>query len=100
MGHLIGYVEKVDWEDYIPRNIRFMQVRVHLDPWMPIISRFILRLDDGSRTWIQCRYEKVHKLCTRCGLIGHTKGQCNESLDEVERCLIRQRQHIQRIYHV
>ena len=100
MGHLIGYVEKFDWKDCIPRNIRFMQVRVHLDPWMPIISRFILCLDDGSRTWIQCRYEKVHKLCTRYGLIGHTKGQCNESLDEVERCLIRQRQHIQWIYHV
>ena len=100
MVQLIGFVERVDCDDHIPRNIRFLQVRVSLDPWMPLISGFILRLDDGSRTWIQCRYERVHKLCTRCGLIGHTRRQCNESMDEVERCLIRQRQRLQRIFHV
>nr|POE50299.1 hypothetical protein CFP56_48007 [Quercus suber] len=26
----------------------------------------------------ECRYERVHKLCTRCGLTDHMKGQCNE----------------------
>ena len=100
MGQLIGFIKGVDWEDRIPRNIRFMQVCVHLDPWMPITYGFVLHLDDGSRTWIQCHYERVHKLCTRCGLIGHTRRQCNESMDEVERCLIYQRQHLQRIFHV
>ena len=54
MGHLIGFIEKVDWEDYIPRNIRSMRVCVYLDLWMPIIYGFMLHLDDGSRTWIQC----------------------------------------------
>ena len=62
---------------------------MHLDPWMPIISGFVLHLNDGSRIWIQCRYERVHKLCSKCSLIGHTRRQCNECMDEVERCLIR-----------
>ena len=64
MSHIIRFVERVDWEDRIPRNIRFMHVHVHLDPWMLVISGFMLCLDDGSRMWIQCRYERVHKLCT------------------------------------
>ena len=67
---------------------------------MPVFFGFMLLLDDGIRTWIQCRYERVHKLCTRCGLIGHTRGQCNESLVEVERLLIKQRNRIQRFHLV
>ncbi|XP_065638366.1 uncharacterized protein At4g02000-like [Quercus suber] len=82
MGQMIGPVEKIDWEDKLPRNIRFMRLKVGLNPWMPVVSGFMLRLDDGTRTWIQCRYERVHKLYTRCGLIGHTRSQCSESMDE------------------
>nr|POF00652.1 hypothetical protein CFP56_26220 [Quercus suber] len=73
MGHMIGYVEKIDWEDRLPRNIRFMRIKV---------------------------YERVHKLCTKCGLIGHARSQCSESMDEVERMLIRQRHRIQRLFQV
>ena len=42
----------------------------------------------------------MHKLCTKCGLIGHARSQCNESMDEVECMLIRQRHRIQCLYHV
>ena len=78
----------------MPRNIRFMQMKVRLNPWMPVVSGFMLRLDDGTWTWIQCRYEWVHKLCTKYGLIGYTRSQCSESMDEVEHMLIRQRHRI------
>ena len=89
MGQIMGVLERVDWEDCIPRNIRFMRIRVQVDPWMPLTAGFMLRLDDGSRTWVQCRYERVHKLCTRCGLIEHMRSQCNESMDMIERMLNR-----------
>ena len=72
MGQLIGIVERINWEDTIPRNIRFMRIKVRVDPWLPVIAGFMLRIDEGSSLRIQCRYERVHKLCTRCGLIGHT----------------------------
>ena len=100
MGQIMGILERVDWEDSIPRNIRFLRVRVRIDPWMPLMAGFMLNLDDGTRTWVQCRYERVHKLCTHCGLIGHMRGQCNVSLDEIERMLIRQRNRIQRMHQV
>ena len=100
MCQLMGTVERVDCEDKIPRNIRFMRVKVRIDPWLPVIAGFMLRLDDGFRIWIQCHYERVHKMCTRCGLIGHTRGQCTHNMEEVELMLFRQRQRIQELYHV
>nr|POE92598.1 hypothetical protein CFP56_54063 [Quercus suber] len=94
----MGIVEKVDWEDKIPRNIWFMRVKVRIDPWLPVIVGFMLRLDDGARIWIQCYYEKVHKLCSRCSLIGHTRGQCTHNMEEVELMLFKQRQRIQELH--
>ncbi|KAL0009102.1 hypothetical protein SO802_010604 [Lithocarpus litseifolius] len=89
MGQLVGIVERVDWEDKIPRNIRFIRVKVRINPWLLVIAGFMLRLDDGARIWIQCRYEIVHKLCTRYGLIGHTRGQCTHNMEEVELMIFR-----------
>ena len=84
----------------MPKNIKFMRIKVRLNPWMPVVPGFMLRLDNGTQTWIQCRYERVHKLCTKCGLIGRTRSQCSESMDKVERMLICQRHKIQRLYQV
>lgn len=96
----MGIVERVNWEDRIPRNVRFMRVKVRIDPWVPTIAGFMLRLDDGARVWLQCCYERVHKLCTRCGLIGYTRGQCTYSMDEVEVMLFKQRHRIQKLHQV
>lgn len=45
----MGIVDKVDWEDKIPRIIHFMRIKVCIDPWLPVIAGFMLHLDDGSR---------------------------------------------------
>ena len=98
IGQLMGIFERVDWEDRLPRNIRFIRIRVHTNPWSPLIAGFMLRLDDGSKFWIQCKYERIHKLCNWCGLIGHNKGQCTCSVDDIEMMLFRQRVCIQRLH--
>ena len=100
MGQCIGVFERLDWEDRLPRNIRFMHVRVRIDPWLPVVTRFMLQLDDGSRVWIQCRYERIHKLYIKCGMIGHTRGQCTHSMDNIEMMLVRQRFRIQSLQQV
>ena len=71
-----------------------------MNPWLPLIAGFMLRLDDGSRVWIQCRYERIHKVCTKCGMIGHTRTQCTYLMADVEQLLHRQRQRIQDEFHV
>lgn len=32
MGQMMGIVDRVDWEDRIPRNIRFMRIKVCINP--------------------------------------------------------------------
>ncbi|KAL0014775.1 hypothetical protein SO802_001844 [Lithocarpus litseifolius] len=77
-----------------------MRVRVKIDPWLLVIVGFMLRLDDELRVWIRCRYKKVHKLCTKCGLIGHTQGQCTHCMEDIEIMLYRQRLRIQDLHQV
>ena len=95
MGHVLGMFERIDWDGNLPRNIRFMYIRVRVDPWLPLMVGFMLRLDNGDRVWIQCRYERIHKLCTKCGLIGHSRAQCTYLIEDVEQFLHRQHQRIQ-----
>ncbi len=95
MGHMLGMYERIDWTDSTPRNIRFMRIRVHVDPWMPLVAGFLLRLENRDRIWIQCRYECVYKVCTKCGLIGHNRPQCKYLLSEVEHFFHTQQQRIQ-----
>ena len=100
MGHIIGLFERIDWDANLPRNIRFMCIRVRVDPWLPLLAGFMLRLDNGDTIWVQCRYERLHKLCTKCGLIGHIRAQCTYLMEDVEEILHRQRQRIQNQFHV
>lgn len=100
MGQLMGIMERVDWEGTIPRNIRFMRIKMRVDPWLPVIASFMLRVDEGLSIWIQCRYERVHKLCTRCGPIGHTCRQCTHNMNDIERMLYRQRLKLQDLHQV
>jgi hypothetical protein len=73
MGHMLGMYKRIDWDTSTTRNILFMRIRVRVDPWLPLMAGFMLRLDNGERVWIQCRYERVHKICTKCGLLGHNR---------------------------
>ena len=42
MGQCMGVFERLDWEDRLPRNIRFMHARVRIDPWLPMVTRLML----------------------------------------------------------
>lgn len=48
----MGIFEWVYREDLMPRNIRFMRIRVRMDPWLPVVASFMLHLDDDSNVWI------------------------------------------------
>lgn len=100
MGQMMGIYKRIDWDANSPRNICFMCIRVRMDLWMPLFAGFMLRLDNGDRIWVQCRYERVHKVCTKCGLIGHTRVQCTYLMEDVELLLHRQRLCIQSQFQV
>jgi hypothetical protein len=100
MGHILGVYERIDWDENLPRNIRFMCIRVRVDPWLPLMASFMLRLDNGDRIWIKCRYECVYKLCTKCGLISHSRAQCTYLMEGIEQFRHWQRQRIQQHFQL
>ncbi|KAF3968912.1 hypothetical protein CMV_007251 [Castanea mollissima] len=44
--------------DYRLFSVHYLQ-QVRLDPWLPMLVGFMLKLDDGTRTWFQCK-DRLH----------------------------------------
>ncbi|XVF53654.1 hypothetical protein PTKIN_Ptkin05aG0116100 [Pterospermum kingtungense] len=72
LAQVIGNAIMMDWKNITPRNLRFMGVRVWVNPEFPLITGCMLRRDDGVMMWVRFRYERVGKMCKRCRVIGHT----------------------------
>ncbi|OMO86897.1 hypothetical protein COLO4_20867 [Corchorus olitorius] len=90
LARTAGEVIRIDWRHQRPRNIRFLRVRIALDPRQPLAAGCTLEMDDGTVRWINFSYEKVNKLCLSCGMLGHTHPYCSKDAVEVDR-LARQR---------
>ncbi|KAF7839239.1 Pyruvate carboxyltransferase [Senna tora] len=72
IGSLMGEVREIDWAPTLPRNLRFLR--------------------------IQCKYERLFRLCRGCGRIGHLPQDCDRSREKVDLSLDAQRQWIQGQY--
>lgn len=62
MGNMIGTVLQFDWEMRLPRNIRFLGVKVDVNHRLPLLVGCILRMDDRQTNWVQFWYEKIFKI--------------------------------------
>ncbi|OMO68219.1 Zinc knuckle CX2CX4HX4C [Corchorus olitorius] len=82
-----GEVLMVDWANRRPRNIRFMRVRVRIDPWKPLVAGCILKRTNGFISWVEFQYETIKKYCLNCGIIGHTYPICPHTNAEIETML-------------
>ncbi|XP_028120845.1 uncharacterized protein LOC114318182 [Camellia sinensis] len=83
----VGDVVKEDMDSLMPRNIRFLRIRVWVFLDKPLRSGFFLKLHDGHQHWVRCCYERVCKVCRNCGRIGHTITTCSLSFAEAQRFL-------------
>ena len=87
---MIGPVEWVDWPIGIPRNLRFLRVKVWINPLEPLFMGFSLKMDDDTHVWLQCKYERVFRLCFSCGCIGHKVNTCTKSPQQISIAMQRQ----------
>ncbi|OMO83958.1 hypothetical protein COLO4_22304 [Corchorus olitorius] len=85
-----GKVIRVDWENTRARNIRFSRVRIAINPWKPLMPGCMITRDDGVDMWIPFKYQRVFKLCTNCGIIGHKRSYCPHQYEEVENMINQQ----------
>ncbi|KAF7815029.1 reverse transcriptase [Senna tora] len=82
LGELVGGVLEVDWAPLIPRNIRFMRVRVLVQIDQPLLMATLLPLDTGDLIWVECAYERLYKFCKNCARMGHVHGHCPWTREE------------------
>ena len=83
----MGVVTQVDWNEVMLRNLRFMRVKAWINPHAPLIAGGLLRQDDDVMIWIEFRYERVYKICRRCGTIGHSSIHCPHLNPNIERMI-------------
>ncbi|KAF7823933.1 Pyruvate carboxyltransferase [Senna tora] len=55
ISQVAGEVMEVDWAPIMPRNIRFMRVRVMVPINRPLVMGLLLKLDNDIHVWIRFR---------------------------------------------
>ncbi|KAF7841821.1 reverse transcriptase [Senna tora] len=79
VGSMVGTVLQVDFSDQGFRNLRYLRVKVEVDRSLPLLMGFYVLLDDDRTIWIQCRYERMFRICRQCGCIVHVAKDCKKT---------------------
>ncbi|KAI8573802.1 hypothetical protein RHMOL_Rhmol01G0303800 [Rhododendron molle] len=82
LGSAAGHLLHVDWSDIRTRSLDFFRFKVRIHTDEPLIPGAFIELLEGDFHWIQFRYERIFKVCYKCGRIGHSNNTCNRSLVE------------------
>lgn len=67
--------------------MRFLRVKVRVRLDEALLMGLMVALDTGGFAWVTIRYERIYKLCRRCGRIGHSYAHCPWDNDEVSDAL-------------
>ncbi|XWS61231.1 hypothetical protein CRYUN_Cryun07bG0108100 [Craigia yunnanensis] len=84
----------------MPRNLRYMRLKVWINPHAPLIAGCMLRMDDRVMHWVDFHYERVYKVCRRCGIIGHSSPYYPHLNPDIERMIGEQMEIINRRFNV
>ncbi|KAG5566021.1 hypothetical protein RHGRI_001819 [Rhododendron griersonianum] len=82
LGFAAGHLLQVDWSDDRTRSLDFFRFKVRIHSDEPLIPGAFIELLEGDFHWISFKYEKLFRICYRCGKIGHTNTACKSSLME------------------
>lgn len=81
IARVAGEIDQVDRRRQFPGNGRYVRVSVFINPYEPLAAGVMLRTDDGETKWISFYFERIFKICKKCGIIGHSLGR---TYDEYE----------------
>lgn len=98
LGSILGVCLSVDWSPEFPRNLRFMRIRVRIPIDSPLLMGFVINTDDDQMIWVQCKYERMYRICTGCGRIGHTYPACDWQEQRINASLHTQMTRINRLF--
>ncbi|KAF7815570.1 reverse transcriptase [Senna tora] len=99
VGSMVGKVLEVDFSDQGFRNLRYLCVRVELDRNTPLLMGFYVLLDNGRTLWIQCKYERVFRICKQCGCLGHIARDCKTGRRRAQAAVEAQKQALRQRFN-
>ncbi|XP_019165703.1 PREDICTED: uncharacterized protein LOC109161666 [Ipomoea nil] len=76
IGDYVGVFLRYDERNFERQWTSFYRVRITHDVSKPLKRRMKMILRDGSSTWINFKYERLHMFCFFCGRMGHTDKFC------------------------
>ncbi|KAI8551091.1 hypothetical protein RHMOL_Rhmol06G0157900 [Rhododendron molle] len=82
LGSAAGHLLQVDWSNIRTRSLDFFRFKVRIHTDEPLIPGAFIELLEGDFHWISFRYERIFRVCYKCGRIGHSNNACNSSLVE------------------
>ena len=54
-----------------------MRVRVTLDVYQPLCRGRVIKLEEGGKTWVNFKYERLPNICYWCGCFDHSDKDCD-----------------------
>lgn len=79
IGSTMGMVEEVETDEDGIGWGKFLRVRIKFDLHKPIPRGRRVKLK-GKSEWISFHYEKLPRVCSKCGVIKHGRGGCINTL--------------------
>ncbi|KAG5549260.1 hypothetical protein RHGRI_014573 [Rhododendron griersonianum] len=90
LGLAAGHLLQVDWSDDRTQSLDYFKFKVRIHTDEPLIPGAFIELMEGDYHWIPFRYERIFRVCYKCGRIGHSnharKSSLVEALDNLHQC--------------
>lgn len=71
----------------------FIRVRVIVDITQPLCRGIVVTLENGMKTWVSFKYERLPNLCYWCGCVGHDDKDCVVWLHSVGNLELSKKKH-------
>jgi hypothetical protein len=82
IGRSIGLVQKVASSDDERGGENCMRVWVRLEVNRPLCRGRLVNLEEGKKSWIAFRYERLPNFCYWCGCLDHGEKDCDIGLQQ------------------
>uniref|UniRef100_A0A2N9G219 Uncharacterized protein n=1 Tax=Fagus sylvatica TaxID=28930 RepID=A0A2N9G219_FAGSY len=82
IGRSIGLVQTVASSDDERGGENCMRVRVRLAVNRPLCRGRLVNLEEGKKSWIAFRYERLQNFCYWCGCLDHGEKDCDIGLQQ------------------
>lgn len=76
VGNSLGRYIETDKRSWLPKQAKFMRVRVDLPIDKPLWRGGNIVNLDGDKVWISFKYERLPNFCFHCGILGHDQKHC------------------------